>query len=254
MRFRFVLLALCVPSGFSGCAKIAELTGTPTTSDCPGPRTYAAGSTLSGATDSKSCKGPDGSAGQLYSMTLSQQTNLDVSVAASGFSPFLGAYSAAGETIGENNTDAKLKLFLPAGSYQVFVSSINGKDGSFTLASAPTELTGGTVCAGLTTRGASISGALTSADCGGTLSKFDAYDIRLGAGASLTVSFAVDRPAGLFVTNATGGTMASREMTTGGTWNTTITAATAGWYGVRLESRTINGASSLPVSYSVSLH
>lgn len=223
---------------------------------CSGPKTYVAGSTITGATGNDNCRGPDGSNGQLYNMTLSQQTNVQLTLSANGFPGFLGLYTASGQPIAQRNTATSVKAFLPAGSYQVFVSSMTDADGTFTLASPNTEISGCTgtlVDGGVTTKGAVISGTLNAADCGNSLSKGDSYDLYLGAGQAVAIGITVDRLSGLFVMG-NGGVLANREMTAAGSWSTTVTATTAGYYGVRIESRTANGSANLPVTYSITLN
>lgn len=236
----------------TSCSKIADLVGAGT-GNCSGPQPYTAGSTVTGTTGSNLCKGPDGSNGQLYSMTLSQPSAMDLTVTASGFPPHLALYTAANDLIAQTN-DARLKFFLPAGAYTVFVSSLSNKDGSFTLTSPATELANCATTSGITTKGASISGTLTATDCGNSFSKVDHYDLQLKAGTTLSVTFTVDRLAGLLVLSPTG-PLATKEMAGAGTWTTSVSIPSTGYYGVQVESRTTgNGASNLPVSYTITLN
>lgn len=227
---------------------------------CAGPKTYAAGSTVTGTTIGASCKSPDGSQGELYTMTLTQQSNMLLTVAASGFPGFIGLYTSAGDVIELNNSDLKVKAFLPAGTYQVFVNSTSSAGGTFTLTSPVTSLdgcsstTGGGPDLGHTVKGASFSGTVVATDCGNALSKTDIYEVALKAGAVLNVSITVDRVSGLSVTNPSGATVASQNMTAAGTFITAVTATTAGRYLLHIESRTVNGSSNLPLAYSVVLN
>jgi hypothetical protein len=235
----------------ASCSKIADLVGAGGT--CNGPQPYTAGSTVTGVTNNVTCKGPDGTNGQVYSMTLSQQSNMALTLTASGFPGHLGLYTAANDLVAQTN-DGSLRAFLPAGAYTVFVSSTSGKDGSYTLTSPAAELANCTTPGGITAKGASISGTLTATDCGNSLSKYDHYDIQLKAGTTLNVTFTVDRVAGLFVVGPTS-QLAAREMAGAGTWTTSVTVPATGFYGVRVESRTTgNGASNLPLAYTISLN
>ena len=228
---------------------------------CTGPKTYAPGSTVTGATAGGNCMGPDGSLGQLYSMTVAQQTNIQLTLAATGFPGYLGLYTSSGDVITANNTDLKFKAFVPPGTYQIFVNSVTGQDGTFTLTSPSVGLDGCSNSAGntapadlgFTVIGASLDGTVTALDCGNSLSKTDIYALRLKAGAVLTVSITVDRVSGLSVNMGKGPVLASKEMPAGGTWTSTVTAPATGEYLVHVESRTVNGSSNLPVVYSVLL-
>jgi len=235
----------------ASCSKIADLVGAGGT--CNGPQPYTAGSTATGTTNNSTCKGPDGTNGQVYSMTLAQPSGMDLTLAASGFPGHLGLYTAANDLVAQTN-DGKLRVFLPAGAYTVFVSSTSNKDGSYTLTSPATDLANCNSPFALTARGAVISGTVTATDCGNSFSRVDHFDLQLKAGTTLTVTFTVDRVAGLLVQAATG-LLASKEMSGAGTWTTSVTIPTTGYYGVQVESRTTgNGASNLPLAYTISLN
>lgn len=244
------LLALTVVAGCPTDLKLGSDAGS---GACTGPMSYTAGSTATGTTGVNSCRGPDGSNGQLYAMTLAQQTNLQFTLTANGFPGFLGIYTGSGVRIAERNASPPMaKVFLPAGSYQVFVGSMSNADGTYSLASVNTEVSDCTT-GGATTKGATIAGTLTASDCGNSLSRGDSYEFYLSAGQSASVSFTVDRVSGMFVMG-NGGVLANKEVTAAGTWSTTVTATTAGYYGLRVESRTVNGSANLPVTYSISIN
>jgi hypothetical protein len=231
------------------------------TSSCSGPSAYTAGATVNGTMGVNDCKGPDGSSGQLYTMTLGQQSNLALTVAATDFPPFLGLYTSGGKVIATNNTDTKIKVFLPAGSYQVFVASNSGKGGSFALSSPVAALAGcssstGSLFAvdiGITMKGASFSGSITSTDCGAANAKTHLYEMHLATNDTVGTSITVDHPAGLYLVNSTGLLTSSKEMSAAGTWTSTVPASVDGWYTLRIESRTVNGSSNLPLGYTIAL-
>lgn len=252
MKNSRLLAVLLLAPALSACPLADSLTGSG--GSCTGPESYAAGTTLTGATGSNMCKGPDGSRGRLYTMVLTQQTNLAITVTPSGFPAHLGLYTAANDIVNQTN-DGKMFAFLPAGSYQVFVGSLSNADGSFTLSSAPTSLSNcNTTIGGFTTRGAVISGVLDTSDCGNTLAKGEGYAVYVKEGTSLAVTFTSDRVAGFFAVNQAGSTLASKEQPAAGSWSTNITATTAGYYGFRLESRTTSTGNNLPVNYTISIN
>lgn len=232
---------------------------------CAGPKTYAVGSTLNGTTVGANCRKPggsnDGPTGELYNMTLTQQSNFFLTLEATGYPGFVGLYTSSGDVIDEEGiSNTQLKAFLPAGTYQVYVGDTKGAGGAFTLTSPSTSLdgcttiNGGGVNLGHIVKGASFSGTVVATDCGNTLAKIDIYEIRVKAGEVLNLSITVDRLSGLSVVNAGGAVVASRELTAAGSWTTAVTATTAGSYLIRIESRTANGSSNLPVAYSVVLN
>lgn len=247
----FVVLLLLVPL-LTACPLADSLTGNGGT--CSGPGSYVVGSTLTGATGSNMCKGPDGTRGMLYTMVLSQQTSMALTVTPSGFPAHLGLYTAASDLVGQTN-DGKMYAFLPPGSYQVFVSSLSNADGSFTLTSPPVTLSNCTSpSGGITARGAAVSGVLDTTDCGNTLAKGEGYTLYMKEGTTVSVAFTSDRIAGFFVTSPTGTTLATKEVPAAGTWSTNVTAATAGYYAFRIESRYTSNSTNLPVNYTISVN
>ena len=235
---------------------------------CTAPKSYAAGSTITGTTIGAICKSPDGRLGELYNMTLTQQSNVFLTLATTGFPGFIGLYTASGDVIDEEGTpDTKIKAFLPAGTYQVFVNDSRSGGGAFTLTSpsvslegctatngAGVNLNGGGINLGHTVKGASFGGTVVATDCGNALSKTDIYEIGLKAGEVLNLSITVDRLSGLSVTQPGQAIVARQELAAAGTWTTTVTATTAGRYQIHIESRTANGSSNLPLAYSVVLN
>lgn len=222
-----------------------------------------AGATVTADVSSKAAPGPQGGAGQLYTLVLTQQTNLRFNLSASGFPPFLGLYEASGRPICERNaSDFWFKAFLPAGTYQVFVSSMSDASGTFTLTSEPTQPgpcsdpsgTNTPITQLHTVKGAALAGTVTAADCGGPLARNHAYEIRLNAGDTVTVTFTTDKMAGFMLWALPGTQVAGKEMGGAGSGSFTYTAPSTNYYTFYVESRTANGVSSLPVTYSVRIN
>jgi hypothetical protein len=244
-----------------GCSGGSSSGGeTPTGSAQP----YTPNATVTGNLATNPARGPNGGVGQLYTLTLTQQTNLQFTLTASGFPPFLGLYTGSGQAIVERaNTDTSFKAFLPAGTFQVFVDSMNDASGTFTLTSAPTQ-TGGCLVAGgtqspldnyHTVKGATLAGTITTNNCGDSLAKIHNYELPLTAGAQITLAFTVDKMSGVAIRSSSGGTpLASREMPGAGSSTLSATVPTSGYYTVSIESRTAGGVSSLPVAYTVTIN
>lgn len=218
------------------------------------------GATIAADVSTKPAAGPQGGAGQLYTLTLSQQTNLRFELTANGFPPFLGLYEASGRPICERNaSDFWFKAFLPAGTYQVFVSSMSNASGPFTLTStlaqpSPCSDSSGTVTP-LTTlhtvKGASLAGTITSADCGGGGVRTHIYEIRLNAGETIGVSLTTDKLSGFNIWGPPHVQLTGKEMAGAGSGSFTFTAPTTTYYTLNIESRTVGSVSSLPVTYAV---
>lgn len=241
--------------------------GNPSTS-CSNPLALPLSGSLSGSVGgSKPCNEPSagGGEGYPYSLTLAQPTNLEVALATSSFSPYLGVFTAAGELVTQTNSSTnsykpmRAKLFLAAGSYRVWVGSLNGS-GSFTLTSAPTALDG-CVAPGLgyppypdqgnAVKGVTITGSVATSDCSAPVGsiRFDVYIVYLKAGTTLNLSVTVDRAATLYTSSRLeSGWNTTKPMTGAGTWTTSITATSNGYVGVRLEATTV------PVAYTVILN
>ncbi len=261
MKVQSRLTMLLAVSLLGGCSVVDKITGN-SSDTCKGASAYTAGATMAGTLGAGNCKGPTGTAGQLYSMTLSQQANLQLTVTTTAFTPFVGLYTSAGKIVAENLTGSPLKAFLPAGSYQVLVTRTSDKDGAFTLTS-PTSALGGCASSigsiseseiGVTIRGASFGGTVTATDCGAANAKMHWYRVQLATGDTISTALTVDRVAGLYLVNSTGTTIASKEMTGAGSWSHTYVATADGYFSVHIESRAVNGVNSLPLNYTVAVH
>ena len=238
------LLALAFTLG--ACSAVEKLTGTG--GSCSGPEAITPSGSVSGQTSGAYCKAPDGSMGHVYTLTATQPTALDISVTPSGFQPWIGAFTASGTLLMQTNTSPwRLKLFLAPGSYLFGVSPVGNKDGSFTLVTAPAEITnckggpGANVSTtgednGLTMKGAVITGALTNADCGGGTMRGDTYGLSgATAGSTWNFTFTADRAASISVHVGTQA-IASKSLTAAGT--TTLTVAGSSDYTFRVS---VNG-------------
>jgi hypothetical protein len=225
----FVVVLFTVAS----CSAVEKLASAASGGSCSGPTPLTTGGSVSGQTSGVSCKAPDGSVGNVYTLNAAQATNVEINLTPNGFQPWLGVFTSSGSLIAQTNTSPwRFKLFLAPGSYQVGVSPVGSKDGSFTLTTAPAELTacklgpGSNVSAednGITMKGAVITGRLTDSDCGGGATRTEGYGLSgATAGSTWTFTFTADRAAGVgvFIGNQQ---VASKSLTTAG--STTLTVA-----------------------------
>jgi hypothetical protein len=198
----------------------------------------------------------------LYSLTASAQTNIRVTVVPTGFAPTVSVFTGTNKIVGESSYNGTLRTFLPAGSYQIFVYSITGQGGAYTLTSPTTALGGGCLTSdgsltdsdiGYTLKGAAISGQITATDCGALNAKMHWYRVRLTGTDTLNTTVTVDKPAGVYLVNTTGAVIATKELTAPGTWTNTYISTTDGAYTVRIESRASGSVSNLPLNYTVAL-
>ena len=257
-RRRVPLLALTLALG--GCNVAKALVGAAGGGTCSGPITIAATGSVSGSTGNSSCKMPDGSTGTLYTLTLAQPAGVTPTVVANGFAAYLGAWTASGSVIAQTNTTpTRLKLFLAPGSYQFGVSAVGDKDGSFTFSTLPAEVTacaagpGGNISAidnGIAMKGAVISGALTSADCGGGTSRSDGY-VLFGAtaGSSWTFDLTADGAATIAVVVGSAPPFGQKSLTAAGTMSLTVTGSTDPSFRIAVSGTPGTGA----INYTLSI-
>jgi hypothetical protein len=252
----FVLVVL------AACSKIDSVFGNSSSSSCSGATTYTVGSTVAGTVGVHDCRGPNGFSGQLYTLTTSAQTNIKVTVVPTAFAPTVSMFTGTNTTVGESSYDGTLRAFLPAGSYQIFVYSVTGQGGAYTLTSPTTTLGGGCLSSngsltdsdiGYTLKGAAFSGQIIATDCGAINAKLHWYRIRLAGTDTLNTTVTVDKPAGLYLVNTTGAVVATKELTAPGTWTNTYAATADGTYTLRIESRASGSVSNLPLNYTVAL-
>lgn len=257
--FRLAPLALLV---LAACSKLDNVFGNSSSSSCSGATAYTLGSSVTGTMGVHDCRGPNGFSGQLYALTASAQTNIKVAVVPTGFAPTVSVFTAANKIVGESSYNGTLKTFLPAGSYQIFVYSLNGQGGAYTLTATTTTLGGGCLTSdgsltesdmGFTLKGAAITGQIIATDCGAVNAKMHWYRIRLAGTDTLNTTVTVDKPAGLYLVNTTGAIVATKEMAAPGTWTNTYAATADGTYTLRIESRASGSVSNLPLNYTVAL-
>jgi hypothetical protein len=257
-----ILFALLSPAAaLSGCSLVDRISGN--SDDCSGPVAYTAGTTVTDTLGVRNCRGPSGEAGRLYTMTLAQQGNLWVSASSGAFTPRLKLYTADNTDLSEAYEAPVLKVFLPAGNYQLFVARTSGQDGPFTL-SSPTSSLGGSCSTttgtltdddmGITALGAEFDGILTTADCGAVNARTHWYRFFLSSGDTLNLSVTSDRAAGFSLVGTEGTAVASKELPGAGVWSHTYVATANGTMTLRLESRLGEASGGLPLHYSVSLH
>lgn len=229
----FIALTLLLSACSAAEKLVSSITGG---GSCSGPTAVTATGSVSGNTAGVSCKMPDGGTGNLYTFAPTQPTNIDLNLTPNGFSPYLGAWTSSGATIGQTQTPSRLRLFLPAGSYQFGVGSTSNKDGSFTLTTSPADVSSclGGAGAGVTgndmgyaLKGASITGTLTNADCGGGGNRGDGYALPLATtGSSWTFTVTADRAVN-FEVWAGSQNAAFKSMNAAGTMTVSATAPSA---------------------------
>ena len=162
-------------------------------------RPYVPGTSVTGAftgSDKNDCAGPPGSPGDQYSLALTGETDLDFTLSATGFPPFLHVYTATNRVVfqGAGGSTQRVMAFLSAGEYRIVVGRTDNVNGSYTLTAA-TAPNSGCPPNGVfmtTVPGAVIRGVLEASDCG-IGGKGDSYLISLGAGETLTVTTTMDQ-------------------------------------------------------------
>lgn len=256
---RFVPLAAMVVLG--GCNLVDGITGS-SGSSCGGPTPYTAGSTISDTLGVNNCPSPTGGSGQLYSMTLTEQSSLRFSVTNATFTPLISLYRPDGGVIAEELGTGVLKAFLPPGTYQLFVARTSDRNGPFTLASVSAPLGGpcssstgtlSTTDMGVTMRGAEFAGTLTATDCGAANAKMHWYRVRLLNGDTLRTTVTLDQQGGVAIVDNKGTIAASKELGSAGAWSHTYVATTDGTVTLRVESRLNNAGAGLPLHYTMSV-
>jgi len=261
MKSAFRYASLVLPL-LAGCSRVGDIFGSSSGNACGSGTTYTAGSSVSATKGVNDCKGPSGLDGQLYSMTVGQQTNIRVTVATSAFTPLVEVFTANNTLFGETLSGGVLSAFLPAGSYRIFVSSTAGPGGAFTLTTPTTTLGGGCLSAsgnvadgdmGYTLKGASFGGQIIATDCGALNAKMHWYRVRLSGTDTLVSTVTVDKPAGVYLINSAGTVITTKELPDAGTWSYTYPSTADGVYSLRIESRAVGTVSNLPLNYTVAL-
>lgn len=257
MSRRISIVSLLALAVVAGCSNI-----TGSDSSCSGAVAYTAGSTVNATLGDKNCSGPDGGSGHVYTLTLAQQTNMKVNVASTAFTPLIGIYTSADKVIAQDLTSGFINMFLPAGSYKVFVSRSTKNDGAYTL-TTPTVALGGCSTTtgslqitdmGFTIKGADINGSVKTGDCGASNAKMHWYRIRASSADTLNTSVTVDKNAGIYLVSANGDVVASKEMAAAGTWTNKYITTTDGFLTLRVESRAVGTSTNLPLGYNIKIN
>ncbi|MCE9603236.1 MAG: hypothetical protein K8S21_13615 [Gemmatimonadetes bacterium] len=165
---------------------------------CLGPQVFKPDTTVSGVAFTDDCTAPDGFFGDVYQFTVAAQTDVLLTMTSTGFDGALALFSGiftggtAPRLIGKQfgRGAFSFKAFLPAGTYFVVAGSDEAAGGDYTLTSAPTTTTPCTESIPwFTTRGADITGLLTTADCVGAPGAYqDIFGLEMQSGEQIAVS------------------------------------------------------------------
>ena len=138
---------------------------TPTLAQTP----LANGQTVNGALTETSCLLPNDAQAMGWALTLAEETPVRLDVGANGFEPWvvitdanLDIYSSS-ILVGADS--AVLNDLIPAGNYNVWVTTTDGGQGAFTLARSTATFTFCDVASDTISVPGSINGALTIDDC-----------------------------------------------------------------------------------------
>lgn len=198
MRRRSLLLLLAPL--FIGCP-VDGFTGPSGT--CGGAQVIVIGATASNTLGENECSGPGDVDGHLYTVVLTEQTNLLLTMTPSGFEGAMGVWDVNNKVVFEvNGSGAKsAKVFLPAGQYTLVAGRKFRAGGSYTLMAARTV--NNSCVPGVfvwTVPGATITGQVNNGDCDGVPGvKWDGYEMWLDAGQRITATASVNQPANLWI-------------------------------------------------------
>lgn len=209
--------------------------------NCLPPTPIAATGTVNGIAYSDDCDGPDGSLGDIYSLTLTAQTQVLITLTPSGFEGQVMMLSGNfGDIAGTKlifdvvgNGTICAKAFLPPGNYFILAGSAENVGGDYTLTLAPTTSTPcSNVFFNYTVRGADIPGVVVIEDCpaGAPNSRQEAYGLWLAAGEAIQVSIDMNKPGDLLWRrsgNPTAPDLAGAPVFANTTLTTTFTAPDA---------------------------
>lgn len=200
-RLRVALVVLLV--AIVACDNPASPTGS-----CLGPQVFKADTTVSGVAFTDDCSAPNGFFGDVYQFTVASQTNMLLTMTSTGFDGALALFTGtftggvAPRLIGKEfgRGAFSFKAFLPAGTYFVVAGSDEPAGGDYTLTSSPTTTTPCTDTSinWYTTRGADITGLLTTADCVGAPGVYqDLFGLEMDAGEQIAVSVEMNKVGGV---------------------------------------------------------
>ncbi len=237
VRLSFVVGVLFV----AGCG--ADTTAAAPPGTCAGAQTLSVGAGATGAIGTDDCKGPTGDFGDLYQFTLSSQTNIELSVAPSGFDAGIILYSgsaldaANGKLVFDLSGSGTIgrNAYLPAGSYFLVVRSNDNKTGSYKVASQLANADGCGTYLNWTLPGANFSGFITATDCAGNgVAKQDIFEFGMKAGQSVTVTATYTRNGDVLLRTGTAGSadLVRKTLAAGGSTSFSFTAPTTDNYRV----------------------
>jgi hypothetical protein len=138
-------LALALALGTAACDE--DSTG-PSGGSCTASTPITLGNPVNGALSISDCLNDDGWYEDKWILTLAEETIIQVDMASLAFDTFLIIRNVGGTELhadddgapGEDNTDSRLIVVLPAGTYTIVATSYNsGRTGSYQLAVAATE-------------------------------------------------------------------------------------------------------------------
>lgn len=189
------------------------------TGTCNGAQTLAVGGSATGALGVDDCKSPEGESADLYQITLSAQTNFQMTLTPSGFEPWMMMYSGTATSTNpplvldmDGSSPLVAKAFLPAGTYTLAVGTANNKPGSYTLQTETTVNTG-CVINSWTVVGITLNGTVTPTDCAGAAdSRHDLYAFVGKKGQGITVTATMNKPGDVNLAQRTGGDVAHQHV------------------------------------------
>jgi hypothetical protein len=196
---RGAVAALLPIALFASCEGLLGPTGT-----CQGPQVFGPANATTNVAYTDDCDGPDSVLGDVYVITLLEQTNFSVMMDADGFRAqmvmYEGLYGALPDdprlifdVVGSGVIGAH--VFLPAGTYTIWAGSGEREGGSYSLTTAPVTTS---PCSGnyfnYYVPGAVITGQILAADCvAGTLERQDAFGRWMRQGETVTVTLTMNK-------------------------------------------------------------
>jgi hypothetical protein len=260
LSLRRTLLCLTALPFLAACSSVERLTGTGD-AKCIGPLALTVGTPVSGnSATTNRCNTPNGDTGNLFSLTVTEQTNIEFSVS-SGWNAAIGVWTSAKEQVTvRDGVSVSARAFLPPGEYIVSVWGGGNEGGPYTLTTRPTTASGCARFVSASAIGAVISGTIDATDCLTTVgTREENYSFWAAAGRTVTVTVSADQAAfaALLKESASGfiAVVNPRALTSTGAGSTTTfayTTPTAGFYGVGL----VGGGSAgpLPVNYTIRIN
>jgi hypothetical protein len=221
-------------NGFDPCANLA---------------THTLGATENGALSATDCRLQDGSFADFYAVTISAAGTYVFNLSSPTFDTYLAVLKTTFALIGVNDdfggasvTNSRVKVILPAGTYQVAANSFEANQfGNYSLVSA-TSATPVTNCEDVFVLPAiSSPESLLTTDCNTNGFFSDEYVILMTAGQSITVSMTSSVLDSYVEIRADGSAvvLASNDNIDGTTQNARLsfTAATPGFYIIAAASK-----------------